>query len=150
MEREVVKLITKYFNELTTTELYEILKARSEIFLLEQRIVCQDMDNIDYKSLHCFLMQNQKVIAYLRAYKDDNEEKTVLIGRILTLTHGQGIGRALLEQSLAVIKDKMKCDSILLHAQKQAVGFYQKFGFQVISDDFLEEGVLHNMMVLDL
>ena len=57
----------KRFGELTTAELYEILKSRSEIFLLEQNIVCQDMDDVDYDSLHCFLQENGRITAYLRA-----------------------------------------------------------------------------------
>ena len=68
-----MQLIAKKFDELTTKELYEILKARSEIFQMEQNIHYQDMDDIDYQSLHCFFMENNKVIAYLRAfYQEDN------------------------------------------------------------------------------
>lgn len=55
-----MKLTVKKFQELTTTELYEILKARAEIFIMEQDINYQDMDDIDYKSLHCFLQKIRK------------------------------------------------------------------------------------------
>jgi len=141
-----MNLIAKYFNELTTTELYEILKARSEIFIMEQNIHYQDMDNIDYKSLHCFFMEDDKVIAYLRAFYQENHKEVVRIGRVLTLKHGNGIGRELLEQSLKAIKEKMKCKKISMDAQKYAVGFYEKFGFETVSDDFLEEGIVHVVM----
>ena len=63
-----MNFISKKFNELTTVELYEILKSRTEIFLLEQRIICQDLDNKDYESLHCFFVDGERVIAYLRAF----------------------------------------------------------------------------------
>ena len=53
-----MNLISKKFNELSTTEIYEILKARSEIFILEQNIHYQDMDGVDYNSLHCFFMES--------------------------------------------------------------------------------------------
>ncbi len=139
-----MNLIVKKFNELTTTELYEILKARAEIFIVEQNINYQDMDDIDYDSLHCFFMEDNKVIAYLRAFYI--EENVVKIGRVLTLRHGNGTGRALLEQSLSVIRDRMNCKKICMNAQKHAVGFYEKFGFKVTSGDFLEEGVIHNAM----
>ena len=56
------------FDELTTKELYEILKSRSQIFTIEQNIHCQDMDDIDYNSLHCYIMDDNKVVAYLRAF----------------------------------------------------------------------------------
>lgn len=143
-----MKLTVKRFNELTTDELYEILKARSEIFIIEQNIHYQDIDDSDYDSLHCFFMNDNKITAYLRAfYKDEN---TVKIGRVLTIKHGNGIGRELLEQSLTAIREKMKCKKICVDAQKHAVGFYEKFGFKVTSDDFFEEGVLHNAMELEL
>ena len=143
-----MNLIAKYFNELTTTELYEILKARSEIFIMEQNILYQDMDDVDYESLHCFFVEDNKVVAYLRAFY--NEDNVVKLGRVLTLKHGNGIGKDLLEQSLIAIKEKMKCKKICMDAQKYAVGFYEKFGFKVTSEDFLEEGVVHNTMELKI
>ncbi len=62
---EVVQLIAKFFKELNTTELYEILKVRAEIFHMEQNIFYQDMDDIDYISLHCFFMKNLVLNRYL-------------------------------------------------------------------------------------
>ncbi len=56
----------------------------------------------------------------------------------------------LLEQSLPIIQERMKCQKICMDAQKHAVGFYEKFGFQVTSDEFLEEGILHVVMELTL
>ena len=145
-----MKLTVKKFQELTTTELYEILKARAEIFIMEQEINYQDMDDIDYKSLHCVFTEDKKVIAYLRAFYQENDGDIVRIGRVLTLQHGNGTGRDLLEQSLKAIKENMKCKKIVMDAQKYAVGFYEKFGFKTISDDFYEEGVLHVVMELDV
>ena len=145
-----MKLTVKKFQELTTTELYEILKARAEIFIMEQEINYQDMDDIDYKSLHCFFIEDKKVIAYLRAFYQENDGDIVRIGRVLTLQHGNGTGRDLLEQSLKAIKENMKCKKIVMDAQKYAVGFYEKFGFKTISDDFYEEGILHVVRELDV
>ena len=108
------------------------------------------MDDIDYKSLHCFFTEDKKVIAYLRAFYQENDGDIVRIGRVLTLQHGNGTGRDLLEQSLKVIKENMKCKKIVMDAQKYAVGFYEKFGFKTISDDFYEEGILHVVMELDV
>ena len=143
-----MNLIAKQFNELTTTELYEILKARSEIFIIEQNIHYQDMDDVDYDSLHCFFVEDNKVIAYLRAFYEKDD--IVKLGRVLTLKHGNGVGRDLLEQSLIAIKKKMKCKKICMDAQKYAVGFYEKFGFKVTSEDFLEEGIVHSAMELKI
>ncbi len=143
-------LISKKFNELSTTEIYEILKSRLEIFVMEQNIHYQDMDNIDYNSLHCFFMEDNRVIAYLRAFYQDDNKDIVRIGRVLTLKHGNGLGKALMEQSLKSIKEKMKCKKIRMDAQKHAVGFYEKFGFKVVSSDFLEEGIVHVVMELEM
>lgn len=144
-----MQLISKRFEELNTKELYEILKARAEIFIVEQKINYQDMDNIDYDSLHCFFMEDNKVIAYLRAFYVNNKD-TVKVGRVLTLKHGKGIGQELMIQSIRVIKEQMKCQKIVMHAQKHAVGFYEKFGFKTVSNEFLEEGVVHVTMELEL
>jgi len=145
-----LELIAKEFKELTTIELYEILKARAEIFIMEQQINYRDMDDIDYHSMHFFFQEGNKVIAYLRAFYIDNEKKIVKVGRVLTLQHGNGIGRKLLEDVLSMIKGKMKCKKICIHAQKHATGFYEKFGFVVTSNEFLEEGVIHVSMELNL
>lgn len=145
-----MKLIAKRFEELTSKELYEILKARAEIFIMEQNIHYQDMDNIDYDSLHCFFMEHDKVIAYLRAFYQKGNKDIVKIGRVLTIKHGKSIGKDLMEQSIKTIKEKFKCKKICINAQKHAVGFYEKFGFDVTSEDFLEEKVIHNTMELSL
>ena len=141
-----MELIVKRFEELTNRELYEILKSRTEIFLLEQDIKCQDMDDTDYDSLHCFFMEGGRVIAYLRAFYQDDDRSIVKIGRVLTLEHGRGIGTELMRQSLRVIKERMDCRKVSMNAQKQAVRFYERLGFEVTSGDFLEEGVVHNVM----
>ena len=78
-------LIAKFFDELSPQEVYEILKARAEIFVVEQKILYQDMDDIDYKSLHCFFVRNGKTAAYLRAFPVDGNGNVVRIGRVLTL-----------------------------------------------------------------
>lgn len=143
-----MNLIAKNFTELNTSELYEILKARTEVFLLEQKIICQDMDDVDYNSLHCFFTEESKVIAYLRAYYVG--DGVIKIGRVLTLTHGIGNGKELMFKSIETIKRKMPCEKITVNAQKHAIGFYKKFGFKVTSDEFLEEGVAHVAMELNL
>lgn len=134
----------KRFEELNAAEVYEILKARSQVFLLEQGIICQDTDDVDYKSLHCFCMEGGRICAYLRAFYESGD--TVLIGRVLTTVRGTGLGRALMEYSLRAIGGRMPCEKILVHAQKHAAGYYERFGFRAVSGDFLEEGVVHVMM----
>lgn len=144
-----IKLVVKYFNELTTHELYEILKVRSEIFVVEQNCIYQDLDDVDYRSLHIFYESESKVIAYLRAFEKDSSAKIVQMGRVLTLTHGIGLGGKLLKEGIFQIQEKMKPSSIFIEAQCYATGFYQREGFVVSSDEFLEDGIPHVEMLLN-
>lgn len=143
-----MKFEAKYFDELTPRELYEILRSRAEVFLLEQHIVCQDLDRVDYESLHCFLEEDGRILAYLRAFPTG--DGAMQIGRVLSITHGVGHGKELMQRSLAVIGEKSGCKSFTMHAQSHAKGFYEKLGFVVCSPEFLEEGVPHVSMRLDL
>lgn len=139
---------SKFFSELTTTELYEILKAREEIFVVEQNCVYQDLDNKDYDSLHVFYEEDGIVTAYMRAFfKDDT---TVQMGRVLSLRHGAGLGGRLLREGLIQIKDKMNPKQIYIEAQCYATGYYEREGFSVCSDEFLEDGIPHVQMILEL
>lgn len=141
-----MEFIAKEFNELKPNELYEILKSRTEVFLLEQRIVCQDMDDVDYDSLHLFLWKNNRVIAYLRLFRIENNN--LKIGRVLSIEHKKGLGRILMQNTLKYIKDNISYHNIYLDAQVQAIGYYEKFGFKVISEEFLDEGISYKKMIL--
>lgn len=143
-----MKYVAKNFDALTTTELYEILKARSQIFLLEQDIRCQDMDGVDYNSRHCFLEDDGKILAYLRAFYTDDSKNTVRIGRVLSIDHGKGLGADIMQRAILDIRDHMPCRCICLNSQKYAIGFYEKFDFKIVSGEFLEEGILHVAMQL--
>ena len=138
----------KTFDELTTKELYEILKARCAIFAVEQNIICQDMDGIDYRALHCFFEEEGRIEAYLRAFYTD--KNTVKIGRVLTAVHGKGLGRRLMEESLSAIKERMPSKKIHVSAQKYASGFYEKAGFKITSVDYLEDGIVHVAMDMEI
>ncbi len=141
-----MEFIVKEFNELKPNELYEILKSRTEVFFLEQRIVCQDMDDVDYDSLHLFLWKNNRVMAYLRLFRIENNN--LKIGRVLSIEHKKGLGRILMQNTLKYIKDNISYHNIYLDAQVQAIGYYEKFGFKVISEEFLDEGISHKKMIL--
>ena len=138
----------KNFEELSNIQVYEILKSRSEIFMLEQNIHCLDMDNVDYKSRHYFAQDGTRIIAYLRAFYPTEDTSKVKIGRVLTLCHGNGLGKALMCFAIDDIRNNMPCCKILVDAQKQAAGFYEKCGFRVTSGEFLEEGIPHVAMEL--
>lgn len=141
---------SKFFNELSACEIYEILKSRAQIFVVEQSIKYVDMDDIDYESLHIFCLEGGRVAAYFRAYPKRDEENTVHIGRVLTLEHGKGHGKMLLKNGIEAIKEKMSPEKLYIEAQSHAIGFYERMGFTVCSDEFLEEGIPHVKMELIL
>lgn len=143
-----MKLVAKYFNELTTTELYELLKARAEIFVVEQNCVYQDLDGVDYRSLHVYYEEDGRVLAYLRAFEKEDMENTVQMGRVLSIEHGIGLGGKILKEGLQIISKKMNPKCIYIEAQCYAVGYYEKVGFEVCSDEFLEDGIPHVQMKL--
>ncbi len=139
---------SKYFNELTTEEIYEILRSRSEVFVVEQNCVYLDPDGRDYMSLHIFSEEDGRVTSYLRAFAKD--DTTVQMGRVLTLRHGTGLGGRLLKYGLKEIREKMKPEKIYIEAQCYAAGFYEREGFRICSDEFDEDGIPHVGMILEL
>lgn len=143
-----MKLVTKFFDELTTGELYELLKARAKIFVVEQNCIYQDLDDKDYESLHIFYEESGKVIAYLRAFL--KKKDVVQVGRVLTVEHGTGLGGRLLKAGIECIKEKYRPHKIFIEAQCYAVGYYKREGFQICSEEFLEDGISHVQMELRL
>ena len=143
-----MNLHIKTFEQLSSTELYEILKARSAVFVVEQTCPYQDIDGGDYESLHVYLEEEGKLLAYLRCYVQD--EYTARIGRVLTMERGKGLGRPLMEAGIQAVREHYKANSVYIEAQCYAIGFYNKFGFEVCGEEFLEDGIPHVPMTLDL
>lgn len=137
------------FDELTGTQVYEILKSRSQIFMLEQGITCLDMDDKDYESFHFFYEQDKRVCAYMRAFYLDEEKTCVKIGRVLSLEHKNGLGSALTRDTFDYLKN-IGVKKVVVSAQKGAVGFYEKMDFDAVSDEYLEEGIPHIEMQRNL
>lgn len=138
-------LNAKSFEELSGKEVYEILKARAAVFLMEQNIKYLDEDDVDYRSLHCFFEENGRVAAYLRAFPDDGK---IRVGRVLTITRGQGLGRRIMEFGTAAARECFGELPIIIDAQKHTEDFYKKLGFVTTSGEFLEAGVIHVKMEL--
>ncbi len=142
-----MKFELKSFNELTSHEVYEILKSRAEIFTVEKGMRVLDPDGRDFACLHGLLTDDGRLIAYLRVEIKEGELK---VGRVLTLTHGQGHGRLLMEHALPVIAKAYGRNDITVHAQIESEGFYRAIGFTAVSDVYIEAGVPHVTMRLVL
>ncbi len=140
----MLKLYIKRFDQLNVNELYEILKLRQDIFILEQQCLYSDIDFIDEKSLHIYYQEKGKIIAYLRMFEKDTN--TCQLGRIISLNRRQGFGTSLINETLQLLKQEKKYEKVYVEAQKYAIEFYEKLGFYVISDVFLEDGIEHVKM----
>lgn len=187
--RKAMRFESKKFEELTAEELYEILKSRNEIFVIEQECIFQDCDDRDY-GYHVFCRDDSgRVTAYMRIYEIDQppevilfdgqaiwsgnltEEqikagtvvpdyhdahcsgdienvRTVQMGRVLTLQHGKGLGKLLLDEGIRTAWEQMQADRIFIEAEDYVEGYYTKAGFARTSDVFLKDDIPHVHMEL--
>jgi ElaA protein len=139
-----VKMQIKTFQELSSADLYEILKARFNVFVCEQHIIYLDEDNLDFLATHFALLRSGLVIAYARLFPDA-EPGVMRIGRMLTLERGKGFGKYLMAQMTAYAQSQGAA-KLRLHAQTQAVPFYEHLGFRTVGDTFLEADIPHILM----
>ena len=140
-----MELKIRRFDELTANELYEILRVRCEVFVVEQKCAYQDIDGIDPRSVHMFYEEDGKIAAYLRLFY--RNEGIVQIGRVLTVRRKEGLGRKLLHEAVRYADETMKPETMYLEAQTYAAGFYEKEGFRVVSEPFDEDGIPHVKMI---
>ena len=145
-----MELAVKAFDELTVDELYEIMKARAEIFVVEQSCLYNDLDGLDKVSLHVFINDEDRLAAYLRIIPKGVCCDTVKIGRVITVKRGVGLGVKLMAAALDVAKERLNADIVSISAQTHAIGFYEKCGFETVSDVYMEEGIPHVKMVRSL
>ena len=143
-----MELKQRTFEQLSLQELYEILKVRAEVFVVEQTCPYLDPDGIDLRSVHFFIEEEDGIAAYLRWFA--KEEGTVQIGRVLTKKRGQGYGGILLHAAVEEIRKDPAVKRIMLEAQTYAAGFYAREGFSVCSDEFDEDGIPHVCMELSV
>lgn len=140
---EIVTTV-KSFGELSNEEFFRICEVREEVFVLEQKItLCAELDEQDLYSTHITLTEDGRIVAYARCYAEDG---VAHIGRVLTTVRGRGLGRQVMLAAMDVCRSSFCCPHIVVHAQVQVIGFYEKLGFKVVSDLFDECGILHKTM----
>ena len=143
-------LFNKHFSELTSDELYEIYRARVAVFVVEQRCEYQDVDDDDRRSYHFWISDNSKLVAYLRLIVRDRESGFVRLGRVLSLRRREGLAKKLVSEAVAFAKDRLDAKEIDLDAQTYVRAFYESLGFEVLGEEFLEDGIPHIAMRLSL
>jgi ElaA protein len=145
-------IITKTFSELDTEDLYQILRLRSEVFVVEQDCVYQDIDNKDQNAIHLYYKENDQIVAYTRIFKAGDYYENPCIGRVVVSKKNRGndLGKKIMIDSMEYIKQNIKGEKIELSAQKYLDKFYKDLGFYKIGEDYLEDGIPHQRMIFDL
>lgn len=136
----------KTFRELTTDELYELLRIRSEVFVVEQNCVYQDMDGDDQMSIHLWLTMAERVVAMARVCPAGTHMSEISIGRVVTTERGRGYGKRVMCHAIDTAVEHFGAKRIDIEAQEYAKSFYESVGFRQSSDTFLLDGIPHIRM----
>jgi ElaA protein len=144
--------IVKTFEELTTTELYTILRLRCEVFVVEQECAFQEMDNYDQQAVHLMGYDaDQELVAYTRLFKPGITYDLASIGRVVTSkkVRGTGAGKELMQKSIAMVEELFGKGPIKIGAQQYLLKFYTSLGFVQSSEMYLEDNIPHIKMIRD-
>lgn len=144
-----MELKEKRFEQLSVNELFEIYKLRSEVFVVEQNCVYQDIDDVDKVAIHLWLEENEHILAYLRVIPKGVTFAEVALGRVIAKERRKGYGTQIVQEGIRVAKERFAATAIELEAQVYAKGLYEKQGFVQVSEPFLEDGIEHIKMRLE-
>ncbi|MCB5240050.1 GNAT family N-acetyltransferase [Niallia alba] len=146
-----MKWYTKSFSELTNLELYTLLKERTAVFVVEQNCPYLEVDGKDPESYHLFAEKQGEVVAYLRILPPGVSYPEASLGRIFVKKEcrGKGLAEELVKRGLEFIRTELKEKSVKIQAQNYLHRFYRSFGFQPISDIYLEDNIPHIDMLLE-
>ena len=142
--------VTKTFAELTVNELYDLLKLRSEVFVVEQKCIFLDLDNNDQKAYHTIGYIDDEVVATTRLFdKNIMYDGYQSIGRVVGSPRhrGLGIGKALMQYSIQECERLFGKGPIKIGAQLYLKKFYGEQGFEQSGDVYLEDEIDHIPMI---
>lgn len=146
----MINWICKSFEQLTTLELYALLQLRNEVFIVEQNCPYLDVDGKDLKSYHLMAWKEGNLVAYTRLIPAGISYDEVSIGRVVNSpsVRGSGIGKELMQLSIAKIFELFGRQDIVIGAQLYLKKFYTGLGFVQEGDIYLEDGIEHILMRL--
>ena len=145
-----VELIVRAFEELTVDELYDLLKLRCDVFVVEQACAYADIDGVDRTAVHLMLRDGEGLAACLRVFADGRDPAVAHIGRVVSARRRLGLGTRLLREGLRVARERFGAEAVELEAQTWARSFYERQGFVPVSEPFDEDGIEHIRMRLNL
>lgn len=134
---------------LTSLELYEIIKARESVFVVEQNCPYQETDDLDPHAWHLSALVNGELAAYARVVEPGIKNSQPSIGRVMTLKkfRGVGIGRVLMEEAIKFTEQAYPENDIKILAQVYLQKFYESLGFHASSEPYDEDGIPHIDMI---
>lgn len=145
------RITVRRMKEMSSEQLYEILKLRQDIFQVEENIVYPDLDNIDLDALHVMAVIDeegrQRVVSYVRVYFELTE-KLIKIGRVATLKkyRNKGLSAQLIKVALEEAQRQFHAKEVWLDSQMHVIHYYESIGFQKMTDPFIEAGIQHVKM----
>lgn len=144
-----IEWICKTFDTLNPHEVYAILQLRSEVFVVEQNCVFQDIDGKDQQSYHLMGWSANDLAAYARLVPAGVSYKFISIGRIVTSLRyrNKGAGKALLNTAIEKCNNLFGRQTIKIGAQLYLKNFYESFGFTQVGEVYDEDGILHIGMI---
>ena len=142
-----MELQVKRFSELSTEELYEILRLRVSVFVVEQKCPYMETDDLDQNALHVYFRDAEGIQAYLRIIDKSDTREYVTIGRVISVKRRRGIGTELVREGIRLAMEIFGADTVYIEAQVYAQPFYENLGFVRISGEFLEDGIPHVKML---
>ena len=145
-----MELHVKRYDELTRDELYEIIKIRIDVFVVEQNCPYAEIDGKDIGAYHVWLSENNEIAAYLRVLDKGVSFDDVSLGRVLSVKRRCGLGTAIVKEGIRVAKEMFGAERITIEAQTYVKKMYEDLGFVQVSDEFLDDGIPHVKMTLEM
>ncbi len=145
-----MKLVVKHFSELSADELFELYKLRVSVFVVEQKCPYQEVDDADRAAYHVWLKDENGIEAYARVLPQGAAFPTASIGRVIAVKRRCGLGSKIVEAAVNVARIYLNAGKITIEAQVYARSLYEKHGFRQTSEEFLEDGIPHIQMQLEL
>ena len=149
IQKMMLTIKTKSFQELTRPELYNVLQLRSEVFVVEQDCVYQDLDGKDDIALHVLGFKDEKLVAYTRVFKPGDYAEYASIGRVVVAINEREhkYGNDIMKASIEIIKNHFNETKIKISAQTYLKRFYNNLGFIEVGEEYLEDGIPHIGMI---
>ncbi|MEN4759806.1 MULTISPECIES: GNAT family N-acetyltransferase [unclassified Chryseobacterium] len=139
----------KTFDEFTVPELYNVLKARIDVFVIEQNCPYPDLDNYDQKAIHIWAEEDGEILANCRIFDKGIKYPEASIGRVLTTEKARGkkLGKLLIQYAVETIENRFHTSEIRISAQDYLLRFYGDFGFEDTGKKYLEDNIPHTEML---